>query len=182
MPTYKRSRISGGTYFFTIVTYQRKPILVSPQAREVLRYAWKDVQKRFPFTTDAICLLPEHIHIIMTLPENDHDFSKRISEIKRLFSRRIASYIDIQKPENHSRMKRRESAVWQRRFWEHTIRDEIDLQHHMNYVHYNPVKHGLVQNVCDYPWSSFHRYVKLGYYEREWGSDVNTESFIGFGE
>jgi putative transposase len=118
----------------------------------------------------------------MTLPENDHDFSKRISEIKRIFSKQIASYLVIQKPENFSRIKRRESAVWQRRFWEHTIRDEHDLQHHLNYIHYNPVKHGLVTNVRDYPWSSFHRFVKLEYYERDWGSDINTESFISFGE
>ena len=182
MPEYRRTLIPGGTYFITIVTYQRKPILTSPQSREILHIAWDTVKTYYPFTTDAICLLPDHIHTLITLPENDGDFPKRIGEIKRLFSVKFNIQMKNINKKNDSRIKRRETTIWQRRYWEHTLRDEKDWQNHLNYIHYNPVKHGLVNNVKDWPWSSFSRYVKLGYYEIDWGSDVKFEDDSSYGE
>ena len=182
MPEYRRHRIPGATCFITIVTYQRKPILTSSTSREILRDAWNTVKTRYPFTTDAICLLPDHIHTIITLPETDDDFPKRLSEIKRLFSLHYNSLNSIPIQKNDSRISRRETIIWQRRYWEHIIRNEKDLYNHLNYIHYNPVKHALVANVKDWPWSSFHRYVKAGYYEADWGSDVKFDDDQRFGE
>jgi len=133
------------------------------------------VRGRFPFTIDAVCLLPDHIHCIWRLPDGDADYSVRWKEIKRLFSR---SYIDQVNPgdlRNESRVSRGEAAIWQRRFWEHLIRDEEDYSRHLDYIHYNPVKHGLVQRVSAWPWSSFHRYVSMGYYEMGWGEAIKKE-------
>ena len=182
MPEYRRHRIPGGTYFITIVTYQRQPILTLPKSREILRYAWKTVQSRYPFSTDAICLLPDHIHTLITLPENDDNFPKRISEIKRIFSKEFHLHIPNQLEKNPSRIKRRENTLWQRRYWDHYIRNEQDLNNHTNYIHYNPVKHELTTSVNEWPWSSFHRYVKAGYYEPDWGSDVSFDDSTEFGE
>ena len=175
MPEYRRSFVEGGTYFFTVVTYNRLPILNSVEARRALRAAWENVQERFPFSIDAVCLLPEHIHCIWTLPEGDANYSKRWGEIKRLFTKGYLDQIGPGGIRNESRMRRGEAAIWQRRFWEHTIRDEADLNRHRDYIHYNPVKHGLVRRVVEWPWSSFHRYVKMGYYERGWGEAVGEE-------
>jgi len=175
MPEYRRSLIEGGTYFFTVVTYNRRPILISTEARNLLRSAWMDVRKRFPFTTDAVCLLSEHIHCIWTLPDGDLNYSVRWKEIKRLFTKSYLERIGPGETRSESRVKRGEATIWQRRFWEHTIRDQTDLNHHLDYIHYNPVTHGLVQTVSDWPWSSFHRYVKMGYYETNWGETVGQE-------
>jgi putative transposase len=172
MPQYRRSRLEGGTYFFTVVTYDRLPILMTAKARELLRSAWVDVRERFPFSVDAVCLLADHLHCIWVLPEGDANFSVRWKEIKRLFTK---GYLDQVGPggiRNASRMSRSEAAIWQRRFWEHTIRDEEDLNRHRDYIHYNPVKHGLVQSASAWPWSSFHRYVRMGYYARDWGEGI----------
>jgi putative transposase len=144
MPEYRRSRIEGGTYFFTIVTYNRLPILTTDTARSLLHQAWLDVRERFPFTLDAVCLLPDHIHCIWILPEDDADFSNRWKEIKRLFTKGYLQHVGTGEERNESRRSRGEAAIWQRRFWEHTIRDDQDLNRHRDYIHYNPVKHGLV--------------------------------------
>ena len=175
MPEYRRSLIEGGTYFFTVVTYNRRPILTSTEARKLLRSAWMDVCGRFPFATNAVCLLPDHIHCIWTLPDRDINYSVRWKEIKRLFTKSYLEQIGPGDIRSESRVRRGEAAIWQRRFWEHTIRDQTDLNHHLDYIHYNPVKHGLVQTVSDWPWSSFHRYVKMGYYETNWGEAVGQE-------
>jgi len=172
MPQYRRAEIPGGTFFFTVVTYHRKPILASDAARSLLRAAWLDVQNRFPFKTEAVCLLPNHIHCIWRLPEGDPNYSLRWKEIKRLFTKGYLEQVGPGEPRNSSRIKKGEAAIWQRRFWEHTIRDERDLNQHLDYIHYNPVKHGLVKNVADWPWSSFHRYVAMAYYELGWGDTV----------
>jgi putative transposase len=169
MPEYRRSFIPGGSYFFTVVTFNRQPILVSPKARQLLRIAWMDVQRRFPFTTDAICLLPDHIHTIWTLPPMDSNYSVRWKEIKRLFTLGFLEQIGPGGERNGSRVKRKEAAIWQRRFWEHTLQDEEDLNRHLDYLHFNPVKHGWVQQVKEWPWSSFHRYVKMDCYPQDWG-------------
>ncbi len=169
MPEYRRVFIPGGTYFFTVVTQERRPILTKPESRTMLRSAWKIVQQRHPFTIDAICLLPDHIHCIWTLPEGDTGYPLRWSEIKKNFTREYNKQFGAQAHRNASRYKRGEGTVWQRRFWEHTIRDVEDYHRHLDYIHYNPVKHGLVKNVVDWPWSSFHRYVKLEQYDVNWG-------------
>ena len=174
MPNYHRVRIEGATYFLTLVTFDRTPFLTTPRAREIFRGAWQNVKKRHPFTTDAICLLPDHLHILITLPEDDADYSMRIREIKRLFTRRYGSTATPSAQRNQSRIQKKEAAIWQRRFWEHTIRDERDYQNHFDYIHFNPVKHGLVKNVALWPWSSFHRYLRLGVYQQDWGTDYDV--------
>lgn len=175
MPEYRRSYQPGGTFFFTIVTYQRQPILTSPHARQLLRKAWLDVQKRFPFNTIAIVLLPDHLHSIWTLPEEDSNYSLRWSEIKRLFSISYQSTIGPVQNKSACQRTRREAAIWQRRFWEHTIRDEEDLNRHIDYIHINPVKHGFVQKAMDWEWSSFRKYVEDGLYEPDWGQNVDFD-------
>ena len=175
MPQYRRSTLEGGTYFFTVVTYDRLPILTTDDARPLLHSAWMDVHTRFSFTTIAVCLLPDHLHCIWSLPAGDADYSVRWKEIKRLFTKSYLSQIGPGKTRNASRLKRGEAAIWQRRFWEHTLRDQDDLHRHMDYIHYNPVKHGLAERVVDWPWSSFHRYVKQGYYEIGWGEVVRQD-------
>jgi putative transposase len=180
MPDYRRWLFPGGTFFFTVVSFNRLPIFTTEPARHVLHDAWKDVEKRFPFTTVAICLLPDHLHCIWTLPDGDGRTSIRWKEIKRLFTK---SYLEVVGPgsdRNTSRLKRGEAAIWQRRFWEHVIINEVDLNHHLDYIHYNPVKHGLVEKPVDWPWSSFHRYVQEGYYPPDWGtSPVSSKEEYG---
>ena len=170
MPNYVRPNIAGGTYFFTVVTYQRRPILVEPKSRDVLRFAIEYTRNKLPFSLDAICLLPDHIHCIWTLPENDFDISTRWRYVKATFSRLLLSETRTDKVVSASRQKHRDVDVWQRRYWDHWIRDDEDYARHLDYLHYNPVKHGLVPSVSDWPWSSFHRFVRLGYYELGWGS------------
>ena len=173
MPQYRRAELAGGTFFFTIVTFKRKSILTGDIARKILHSAWIDTQRRFPFTTEAVCLLPDHIHCIWRLPDEDTNYSIRWKEIKRLFTKGFLEHLGPGEIRNESRIKRHEAAIWQRRFWEHTIRDETDLNLHLDYIHFNPVKHGLVKNGSKWPWSSFHRYVKMGYYEDNWGEMID---------
>ena len=183
MPDYRRPHVPGGTYFFTVVTFDRLSIFSRAEALKLLRQAWKDVGERMPFRTDAVCLLPDHINCIWTLPEDDFNFSVRWKEIKRLFTRTYRTEIGPGRRQNESRLKRREAAIWQRRFWEHMIRDEADLNQHIDTIHYNPVKHGLVRRVCDWPWSSFHRYVRMGSFgERHWGEAVEERNGLLYGE
>jgi putative transposase len=183
MPEYRRFLLAGGTFFFTLVTYDRKPIFINPLVRDLLREIWKKVVQKHPFQTEAICLLPDHIHCIWTLPQDNAKFSLRWSEIKRQFTYRYLNEIKPILEKSASRVKRGEASLWQRRFWEHTIRDEVDLNNHINYIHYNPVKHGLVSNVKDWEFSSFHKYVKLGMYTEDWGSGEDGRlSKMDFGE
>ena len=183
MSNYLRLKIPGGTYFFTLVTYLRRPFLTTSICRSILRAAWLDVSNRFPFETIAVCLLPDHIHCIWSLPEGDPDFSMRWREIKRLFTKEYQSSIRTSGERSDSRVERAEAAIWQRRFWEHLIRGEDDLHSHLDYIHYNPVKHGLVKSAADWPWSSFQRYVKLGYYDARWGEGVGKIfGDVDFGE
>ena len=173
MPEYRRIKIAGGTYFFTVVTYKRKPILTNINCRLLLHVAWKDVMVRFPFHTDAICLLPDHIHCIWTLPEGDNNYSLRWSEIKKKFSKAYHLKFGTQDERKPSQVKRKEAGMWQRRFWEHIIRDSDDFNSHVEYIHYNPVKHGLVDRVKDWEWSSFHRFVKDGFIDENWGASYS---------
>jgi putative transposase len=163
MPNYRRTTFPGGYYFFTMVTYRRKPVLITPEARDCLRHAWEVVRSRHPFRVIALCLLPNHLHCIWKLPAGDANFSLRWSMIKGLFSREYRRCLSTPFP-NNSRNRKREIAFWQRRFWEHQLRDESDLQRHFNYTHYNPVKHGLVKTVDEWPFSTYHQYKKKGWY------------------
>jgi putative transposase len=136
-----------------------------------------------PFTIEAYCILPDHIHFIWRLPEDDSDYGMRIGLIKNRFSK-VYFFDESRKfQRDSSRQKRRETTVWQRRFWEHLIRDEDDLNRHIEYIHYNPVKHGLVERVCDWPDSSFIDFVKKGILEEDWGGSYRVqENEFNFGE
>ena len=182
MPEYRRSRLQGGTYFFTVVTFNRIPIFNNKEAIGCFREAWKRTQEKRPFITEAFCLLPNHMHCLWTLPKDDCDYSLRWREIKRLFTRDYGNMIGINDLRNESRINRDEATIWQRRFWEHTIRDQTDFNTHVDYIHFNPVKHGYVKNVSDWEWSTFHRYVQMGLYENNWGRDVVLSKDGMFGE
>ena len=166
---YRRCRQPGGCYFFTVVTYRRKRILTNEENVTRLRMAFLREKANHPFDIDAIVVLPDHIHAIWTLPSGDVDYSGRWNRIKRYFS---VGVVDADSAPSQSRLQKREKAVWQRRFWEHTIRDEEDWRLHMDYIHYNPVKHGLVDLPGLWPYSSFGRCVKKGWYDPNWGSTI----------
>lgn len=170
MSRYRRSLLAGGTYFFTVVTYRRQTILCDDMMRSALRSAIESVRSTRPFTIDAWVLLPDHLHCIWTLPEGDADFSTRWMMIKRKVSLICATEYRRSDLLTASKQKHRESTIWQRRFWEHQIRDDDDFARHMDYLHFNPVKHGLASNVMDWPYSSFHRLIEQGRYTKDWGT------------
>ena len=164
---YRRTHIKGGRFFFTVVSYRREKIFTTAENIDVLRQGIRQVMQRHPFTIDAFVVLPEHLHCIWTMPQDDHDFSKRWRLIKSYFSRHCTHG---HKEQNETRIRKKEQTIWQRRFWEHFIRDEKDFISHVEYIHYNPVRHGFVQAPKDWKYSSFHRYTDNGVYDREWGS------------
>jgi putative transposase len=180
LSNYRRALATGATYFFTVVTFKRRPFLIEPRCLKALREAIIEVREEMPFGIDAWVLLPDHFHCIWSLPDGDFDYSGRMGRIKAAFSkqRRFLQSENI----SSSMHKHRESGLWQRRFWEHIIRDELDYEQHMNYIHYNPVKHGYVAAVRDWPHSTFHRYVRQGVYSFEWGGGFNCPQASDFGE
>jgi putative transposase len=183
MPNYKRAKFEGGYYFFTLVTYNRTKLFQDERARSCLRQVIEKTQFRHPFEIVAFCLLFDHLHCIWKLPENDSDYSKRWSSIKGLFSMDYSKSSELNIKVSPSRVRKGEVCIWQRRFWEHQICDEKDLQRHVDYIHYNPVKHGLVLQVEDWSWSTYHKFVKNGFYGR--GSDFKNVTNIDakdFGE
>jgi putative transposase len=167
MANYRRNFILGASYFFTVNLADRRLRLLTEHIGS-LRAAFREVRARHPFTIDAIVILPDHLHAIWTLPEADADFASRWRLIKSTFSRALPRGEAI----SQSRVEKGERGIWQRRYWEHTLRDEPDLVRHIDYIHFNPVKHGHVTRVMDWPYSSFHRMVKLGIYPADWGGDV----------
>ena len=169
---YRRTYIPGGTYFFTLVTFQRRPIFSSPDAVDTLRNAFQYMLSRMPFTIVAIVILPEHIHSIWALPQDDSDYSTRWRLIKSHFTRHWQTKGTLSV--NASRREKGEADIWQRRYWEHLIRDEADLTRHIEYIHYNPVKHGLARSAVEWKYSSFTKYVREGAYPEDWGSDGKT--------
>ncbi len=177
MPEYRRANIPGSSVFITIVTHKRAKIFLIPENINKLRQACSIIMTEKPFTIDAAVILPEHIHFLWTLPPNDRDYSYRVGRMKVLFTRALRGVNNL--PDNvcESRRKHRESDVWQRRFYEHTIRDEFDFCKHLDYLHFNPVKHGLVKCVHDWEYSSFHRGVKRGEYDIGWGCQCNGNIF-----
>lgn len=149
---YRRAYVRGGCYFFTVVLEDRTSNLLIEKI-DLLRTCIKQVKARHPFNINAIVILPDHIHTIWTLPEHDQDYAKRWMLIKSTFSRALEKTEHI----NSVRIKKRERGIWQRRFWEHVIRDEQDFLNHIEYIHQNPVKHGYVQNAIDWQYSSIHK-------------------------
>ena len=166
---YRRIYINGGTYFFTIVTFKRTRILTHPANVKLMKEAFDYVMKKHSFHMDAYVVSPEHFHFMITLPEYDNDFSTRIRLMKSYFSRKCDK--QYKQKLTDSRKTKKEQAIWQRRFWEHLILDEVDYQKHVEYIHYNPVKHGLVNAPVDWEYSSFHQFVQDRIYDKNWGSD-----------
>jgi putative transposase len=166
MPQYRRAKIDGSLFFFTVVLAERSSDLLVGEI-DRLRDSYRKVRQRRPFETIAICVLPDHIHAIWALPTGDSDFSTRWSLIKSGFSRGLDS-----RSRSASKVAKREKGIWQRRYWEHAIRDDADLERHVDYIHFNPVKHGHVTCVADWPHSSFHRYVERGLLAADWGGDA----------
>lgn len=162
MVNYRREYKAGSCVFLTLTLKNRQLGWLSHYIND-LRFAIQTTRQRFPFDIIAICVLPEHLHIVMQLPPNEGDFSHRVRLIKSLFSQQLAKRLTL------TPNARGEYNVWQRRFWEHTIRDDVDLQRCVDYVHFNPVKHGLVNQVKDWPFSSFHREVRAGRLSENWG-------------
>ncbi|MDD5058647.1 MAG: transposase [Sideroxydans sp.] len=164
MPNYRRAFIPGGTWFFTVNLLQRYGNDLLVREINLLRDTVRQVRNQHPFRIDAWVVLPEHLHCVMTLPPGDSDFSLRWRLIKSGFSRALP------KTEHRSEVRKAagERGIWQRHYWEHLIRDDADYQRHVDYVHVNPLKHGLVRRVRDWPYSTFHQYVEAGVYPEDW--------------
>ena len=171
MSQYIRCHQPGGSYFFTLVTHSRRPIFINSDNVNKLKNAINKVKIKHPFSLNAMVILPDHLHCLWKLPENDKNFSRRWRLIKRYFSMEVAEKIN----------SRGEKEVWQRRFWEHMIRDEEDWRKHMDYIHYNPVKHGLARAPKDWEHSSFNYWVEKGFYGKSWGS-METMVFTDINE
>jgi len=166
---YRRSRLAGGTHFFTVVTANRAPILTKPAAVQCLRTTFRHVIHRYPFTIDAIVIMPDHIHCIWSLPEGDSNYPTRWRLIKTGVTKSLGTPPAAQTP----------TSPWQKRYWEHTIRDQKDFNRHVDYIHFNPVKHGYVDRAIDWPYSSFHRFVKEGILAVDWGIDEAMLEGVG---
>ena len=176
MVLYRRNRIAGGTYFFTATLADRRSTILVDRIDQ-LRQALRATSVEHPFQIDAMVVLPDHMHALWTLPAGDADYSDRWRRFKALFTRAVAA-----REQGLERNAKGEWNLWQRRFWEHTVRDELDFRRHADYIHFNPVKHGLVKQAADWPHSTFHRFVAEGIYPNDWGG-ADGQSMEGeFGE
>jgi putative transposase len=164
MSNYIRSQEAGATYFFTLTLAKRNTSLLVDHI-DLLRLAYQRTNTLYPFNTIAVCILPDHIHAIWQMPSDNGDYALRWRMIKSQFSRNFSA----NEQRSSSKIKHREKGIWQRRYWEHQIRDDVDMQRHVDYIHYNPVKHGLVSQVKDWPHSTFHKHVALGMVDENWG-------------
>ncbi|MBU5617476.1 transposase [Psychrobacter sp. TAE2020] len=166
MRSYLRDKSKDGTYFFTMNLLDRKSQLLTTHANQ-FRQAYRITKQNHNFQLHALILLPDHIHILITLAEESDNYAVIISSLKTHFSRQITKSDD--EMINQSRIKKRERGIWQRRFWEHRIRDDLDYQRHMDYIHYNAVKHGYVERPIDWPYSTFKKCVDEELYSSDWG-------------
>lgn len=183
MSKYLRVRIPGACYFFTVVTLHRRQLLVDEAARTILKEAIVRVKEERAFEMPAMCLMPDHLHCIWQLPPEDNNYSVRWALIKSLFSKKYAAGGGAGLPPSVSRQKKGETGIWQRRFWEHRIRDEKDFWNHVHYIHYNPVKHGFVDRMEDWPYSTYHQFWDKGIYrDFDWGMFHTEERDIESGE
>ena len=180
MPNYRRRYIPGAHVFITMVTQDRRPLFKSEPWRELLRDGIEFVRQRHPFELTAMVLLPDHLHMMWKLPAIDTDYSTRISLIKRRFTYAYLRTGGTEAPQTVSRTRQRSRGVWQKRFHEHTIRDAKDFHMHLDYIHMNPVKHGVVSMANDWPWSSFHRYVDQKWYEADWQGQIDLPSNVQY--
>jgi len=160
--------VAGGTYFFTLVTYQRRRLFAEELNRRLLGNSIRTCQVDWPFSVDAIVLLPDHLHAMITLPNGDTNYSGRWSVIKKTFNETFLANGGRSRQVSEGRRKQKRLGIWQPRFWEHVIRDEDDFDAHFDYIHFNPVKHGLVECPIDWAASSFHRWVRQGVCESDW--------------
>ena len=176
MTNYRRNFLPGGSFFFTVNLLDRRSLLLTEQI-ELLREAFRYARERHPFSIEASVVLPDHLHAVWTMPEGDADYALRWRLIKSIFSRGLPPSETVSK----SRLSKGERGIWQRRYWEHTLRDENDFAKHVDYIHFNPVKHGHVSRVVDWPYSSFHRFVRLGTYPADWAGDAKDDG-SRFGE
>ncbi|OQW41868.1 MAG: transposase [Proteobacteria bacterium SG_bin4] len=176
MPNYRRLWHPGGTYFFTVNLLQRHDNDLLVRHADLLRVVVSRVKKVHPFTIHGWVVLPEHLHCVIELPPGDADYATRWRLIKMNFSKALPPT----EPRNASREQRGERGIWQRRYWEHAIRDERDFNAHMDYVHINPVKHGLTKSVADWPYSTFHKLVATGIYPPDWAG--GTEDRVDYQE
>ena len=174
MPNYRRAYLPGGTYFFTVNLLERSGNDLLTRHIDLLRGAVRAVQCAHPFVIHGWVVLPDHLHCVMQLPDGDVDFSRRWRLIKQRFSRALP----LMERRSVVRVRRGERGIWQRRFWEHLICDERDYRALMDYVHINPVKHGLVKRVKDWPFSTFHRMVEQGVYPHDWAG--GKEDGLGY--
>jgi putative transposase len=174
MPNYRRAFVPGGCWFFSVNLLERRQSLLVDHIAAV-REAVATTRRSYAFTIDAFVVLPDHLHAVWTLPPGDHDFSMRWRLIKSRFARALP------KRERRStvRLARNERGIWQRRFWEHLIRDQADYTRHIEYCYINPLKHGLVTRVRDWPHSSFHRDVRAGLFPVEWGGEIGASGDFG---
>lgn len=174
MVNYRRNRIAGGTYFFTVTLRDRRTAFLTTHI-DALRLVFRDTRRTKLFQIEAIVVLPDHLHTIWCLPAGDADYAGRWRMIKSRFTRQL-----VQRGVAITRNAKGEYDLWQRRYWEHTIRDDLDMQRHVDYIHYNPVKHGLVKRVMDWPYSSFHSYVRQGMIPADWATaDDSLEGKFG---
>ena len=180
MPNYRRAKVEGGIYFFTLVTNRRETLFHDSRARTTLGDCFRECRERWFFETIAIVLLPDHLHAIWSLPSGDADYSRRWSWIKKEFTKRWLAADGRETEVSTARKREGRRGVWQPRFWEHTIETEEDYERHFDYIHYNPVKHGLVK--CPHEWehSSFHRWVKAGVLPRHWACWQDREKAMTF--
>ena len=194
---YRRAFIPGGSFFFTLVTEKRRPLLASAEAVDVLRQAFRTVKASRPFELDAIVVLPDHLHCIWTMPPDDADFATRWRLIKTWFTKhcdpalrsgadRLRHDVALRQTApnatyglNPSRVARKQQMIWQHRYWEHALRDETDFSRHVDYIHYNPVKHGHVSSAREWPYSSFQRHVAEGIYAMDWGRSAMDFEEVG---
>jgi len=174
---YRRAFVPGGSYFFTLVTHRRRPIFNTPETVEVLRNAFRTVRSKRPFRMDAMVVLPDHLHCIWVLPPDDGDFAIRWRLIKTWFTRHCDP--NLRAVPDRARARKGEQALWQHRYWERLLRDEADFIQHVEYIHYNPVKHGYVAAPRDWPFSSFRRHVEAGIYPADWGHGPLTFTGVG---
>jgi putative transposase len=187
MPNYRRWYRPGGTFFFTVVTHLRRPILCEDIARPILRAAIEQCLERHAFTIEAMVLFPDHFHPLIRLPDGDTAYSLRLASIKANFTRRWLEATGSEPPQTISRRRHHHRSVWQKRFWEHRIGGTEDFEEHLNYIHYNPVKHGLDSCPHLWPYSTFQKWVKRGVYAEDWlcvcgGRKVTPPRFERFDE
>jgi putative transposase len=180
IPYYRRWTKEGGCFFLTVVTYRRRPIFSSKSARILLRQSMDKICAERPWETEAIVLMPDHWHALWRLPEGDTDYSTRISRVKKIFTDAWLSRHGREAETTPAQHRSRRRGVWQAKFMEHTIRDARDFKLHLDYIHLNPVKHGMVKYPRDWPWSSFQKWVAAGEYEADWLGRIDLMSNVEY--